>query len=92
METLMLTQADIKRYVRHEEWQTFRASLKGRTTQNKLVRLQYWLGHDCTFAREVQTLNYLNALARGGQIKPVPQVMGIELMTLFIDNEIRINR
>jgi hypothetical protein len=56
-----------------EEWQKFRLSLKGRSTQNKLHLLNEYLyeynGEDEDVLIRVD--NYLKALARGGQIEAV---------------------
>lgn len=61
--------------VKCDEWQKFRLSLKGRSTEAKLQHLRKWLAFEeyrdscCPLERrEVQVLNYLHALARGGQL------------------------
>lgn len=62
-----------------EKWQTFRKSLKGISTANKLQRLVDWLiehqyfdfkADDYIVDRRyiVQVDNYINALLRGGQL------------------------
>jgi hypothetical protein len=55
------------------EWQQFRLSLKGMSTEQKLDALdarRYTMGMIGTFNRkaEVQIDNYINALRRGGQL------------------------
>lgn len=69
-----LSKADIlptSEIIRDETWQQFRLSLKGRTTEDKLEHLKYWLEHGASPKRwrEIQVTNYINALRRGGQIK-----------------------
>jgi hypothetical protein len=67
--------------VKDEKWQTFRKSLKGLPTQDKLDRLRdYWednhdhpaarysLDLDCNLCLQVD--NYIKALCRGGQLYP----------------------
>ena len=61
-------------YSENEAWQDFRQSLKGLSTQEKLIRLQMWLntnGISSGYSREVvqiQVDNYILALRRGGQL------------------------
>ena len=52
------------------EWQMFRIkTLKGSTTEQKLLLLLNWLNkHMESFAAQCQVDNYLGALKRGGQI------------------------
>ena len=79
-----LTPTAIQWAVNREDWQEFRKSLKGKPTQEKLDLLRKWcepqewsgsgLGH-----RIVQVQNYLNALARGGFIKPTNKHYGVLL-------------
>lgn len=69
-----LTREAIQKAIKCAEWQRFRVDLKGRTTEDKLVQLKAYLQFEycCTAeTRRVQVYNYLNALSRGGQIKPV---------------------
>lgn len=60
----------------HEEWQQFRASLKGQSTKMKLARLWLYLQSERCKAEsirsrnlcEIRVSNYLGALVRGGQL------------------------
>lgn len=59
--------------VRDAEWQTFRVSLKGLSTEEKLKRLDCWRADHMDqgllpLRNQVQIDNYLNALKRGGQL------------------------
>jgi hypothetical protein len=61
-----------------EDWQKFRLSMKGKSTQDKLWMLkQYWndnTENGATYASDdvyIRIDNYLKALARGGQIEKV---------------------
>lgn len=59
-------------------WQLFRVSLKGLTTQEKLYMLaQYYVHHDAeTTAREKLRIdNYIGALRRGGQLGMYNEVL-----------------
>jgi hypothetical protein len=76
-----LTPAKIQSAIQHEDWQKFRKSLKGKPTREKLNGLDYWL-RDFTLSsryeeRRIQIQNYLNALARGGFIKPTNKDVGV---------------
>jgi hypothetical protein len=78
---MKLTPAKIQSAVCHEDWQAFRKCLKGKSTQEKLNGLECWL-RDFTLIsryedRTVQVQNYLNALARGGFIKPTNKDVGV---------------
>ena len=55
------------RVIKDEEWQAFRISLKGTTTEFKLKALDKWAkkSEDAL----IQAINYYNALKRGGQVK-----------------------
>ncbi len=65
-----LTRAEIKEAVADNEWQTFRLTLKGVSTAEKLDALEDWLEtHKSSRKAQVQVTNYVNALKRGGQIK-----------------------
>jgi hypothetical protein len=62
-----LYQAEIKECVKDSEWQKFRASLKGMSTEQKYQNLVYWIyTHLCSRAAQIQVTNYVNALKRGG--------------------------
>lgn len=57
-------------------WQRDRIKLKGTTTAHKISWLRRYLTDSSTVCcslkhRRVQVYNYLNALSRGGLIKPV---------------------
>jgi hypothetical protein len=62
--------------VRDAVWQTFRLSLKGVSTQVKLMRLEWWWRNKMQVASTAeqqervrcQVTNYLYALKRGGQL------------------------
>jgi hypothetical protein len=65
--------ADVRKYcVQDPDWQEFRKSLKGKSTQIKLTRLQWWWIHNWfdSLERQIRTrcqvTNYLYALKRGG--------------------------
>jgi len=76
---MRLSMEQIHAAVKNPEWQKFRESLKGKTTRNKLKALEEYLtpappvdeGDVSTTYPYVRVMNYLNALARGGQIAPV---------------------
>ena len=67
----------------HEEWQKFRCSLKGQSTQMKLARL-YLYRQKC-FAdaltsqdrerAQIRVDNYIGALVRGGQLNAAHEVV-----------------
>jgi hypothetical protein len=60
-----------------EEWQKFRVSLKGQTTQLKLARLYGWV-HRPEGTSEMNRCrvdNYLNALKRGGLLDAKMQIV-----------------
>jgi hypothetical protein len=60
--------------VQDAAWQVFRKSLKGTTTQHKLLRLEHWWRTNWTDNAErqirvrCQVTNYIYALKRGGQL------------------------
>jgi hypothetical protein len=81
-----LTRREIDEAVRDSAWQNVRLSMKGKPTERKLNTLHEWLtlGQPTgDVMREVQVLNYLNAMSRGGLIKPVEQVRGSHLRHLL---------
>lgn len=79
---LPITALEIQKYVQDEEWQRVRLSLKGQTTQRKLVTLDAWRslkltthGQELPRDRQVQIDNYINALKRGGLLNSNLEVM-----------------
>ena len=66
--------ADIRTHAIHnKEWQAFRLSMKGKSTQEKLAMLRTWrrkhtANGQLSKAAQVQIDNYINALKRGGQL------------------------
>jgi len=60
---------DIDPAIKDEEWQTFRKSLKGLSTNEKRTKLENWLTTHPGHKGKVQVINYWNALRRGGQVK-----------------------
>lgn len=67
--------------VKHSEWQKVRLHMKGMPTRQKLDVLGSWYDHGTCFLkdgsqateprraiRELQVVNYLGALRRGGQL------------------------
>jgi hypothetical protein len=69
MEFGPITQEEITRCIKNEAWQTFRKSLKGLSTQEKMKRLRSWKASHSGRCATVVVTNYINALKRGGQIK-----------------------
>lgn len=60
-----------------QDWQTFRLSMKGKSTKDKLVMLQdYWNTAESDKVRvkwgdvDIRVDNYIKALCRGGQLHP----------------------
>lgn len=83
---MTLSREVIDTAVSDPDWQKFRLTLKGVSTEEKLIRLRRLadatiqnhthVGEGmCSVAYDnyVRILNYLNALSRGGQIMPIPQ-------------------
>jgi hypothetical protein len=63
----VLTRHEIAEAVRDPAWQTFRTSLHGLSTREKLSLLQDWLDdHPGSRTAVVQVENYQNALRRAG--------------------------
>ena len=70
----------IAQAVDNEEWQKFRVSLKGTSTQTKLWKLEEYIKSNCGCAHNdmimvdtdcdycVRVDNYIKALCRGGQL------------------------
>lgn len=74
-EVTQLTTAEITTHcVKSAGWQSFRESLKGLPTTEKLDRLAHWRQMDIDGVGlvrrrcQVQIDNYINALKRGGQL------------------------
>lgn len=73
---MILSMQEIHEAIKDPNWQRFREDLKGIQTPDKLRRLaEYLEGVGAASIKEnmekyIQVQNYLNALARGGQIKP----------------------
>lgn len=64
---------EIRTFCPDPEWQRVRLSLKGQTTERKLLTLDAWrtlklVGGELPRDRQVQIDNYINALKRGGQL------------------------
>lgn len=65
-----LSRDEIMKCIKNEKWQTFRRSLKGTSTATKLTRLRSYASANPGRCTTVVVRNYINALKRGGQIKP----------------------
>lgn len=69
-----LSMQEIMVAVADDEWQKFRLSLKGRTTETKLDMLsgylqqQIYLYQTIPRVAQIRIDNYINALLRGGQL------------------------
>lgn len=70
----VISQDEIMWAIKDDEWQAFRRSLKGLSTVQKLRKLHWWLSQSLFDfdkdhrKRQVQVMNYINALKRGGQL------------------------
>ena len=63
---------EIAEAVDDEEWQTFRESLKGKSLDEKFKELTAWMKkHRQSKKAKVQVTNYVNALARSGDVELV---------------------
>lgn len=65
---------EIQRAIKDDAWQSFRLSLKGLSTEDKLYRLDNYLvsrelNGGVSRDEQVRVDNYINALLRGGQLK-----------------------
>lgn len=61
--------------IKDAEWQKFRLSLKGVSTEQKLSRIvRYIERRGETGLVEIQIMNYINALKRGGQLSKTGEV------------------
>lgn len=69
MEFGPVSKEEIMRCIKNKEWQAFRKSLKGLSTEEKLRRLRTWKANHSGRCATVVVQNYINALKRGGQIK-----------------------
>lgn len=64
---MKLKREQIQKHINDETWQTFRLSLKGLPTEDKLSQLEeYKRERGDNEMTKVQILNYLNALKRAG--------------------------
>lgn len=61
---------EILRCVNDAKWQSFRKSLKGLSTAEKLRKLRSYKRNNSGRCVDVRVENYLNALRRGGQLPP----------------------
>jgi len=64
-----IDKGEIDDAINDPEWQEFRVSLKGLSTEEKLNKLEQWLKIHKGHKAKVQVINYMNALKRGGQVK-----------------------
>jgi len=66
---MKLTRSQIQTAVRKPRWQSYRKTLKGKTTKTKLRSLQAYLTtHAHSKESKIQVTNYINALKRAGQL------------------------
>jgi hypothetical protein len=75
----LLVKSEIFQAIADEDWQDFRLSLKGKSTEKKLEELRRWLKTKSTtngvgWKAKVQVMNYINALKRGGQLSTSGQI------------------
>jgi len=69
--TLKADIAPTSAIIKDPKWQSFRKSLKGTDTDTKLLQLRKWLQQNKDSKEsQIQVTNYVNALKRGGQLKP----------------------
>jgi len=75
------SQRRIARAVDNEEWQKFRVSMRGKTTEQKIKMLRHYfeggivkaMNGDADYIYDdivVRVDNYIKALCRGGQLEP----------------------
>lgn len=79
LEGFYVSKDEILQAVADGEWQDFRLSLKGKSTEEKLEELRQWLARHTTssgvgWKSRIQVMNYINALKRGGQLSVDGQV------------------
>jgi hypothetical protein len=74
-EVTTLQFGEIMEAVKNERWQTFRLSLKGLSTSDKLEKLKAYMRNSryedkgsLSRVEQVRIDNYINALLRGGQL------------------------
>lgn len=65
-----ITKDEILVYTQNSEWQKLRLHLKQKPLIYRYCKLRNYLNVNNTRAAQVQVTNYINALARGGLIKP----------------------
>lgn len=69
VEMLKYTPEEVQRAVNNGAWQSFRKSLKGKPTQEKIDLLQcHWIAFGAERTTQIQIDNYIKALCRGGQL------------------------
>lgn len=61
-----MKRSDIQQAVKEPVWQTFRLSLRGLPTGEKLRKLKEYRKKHKGYFRQVQVENYINALKRAG--------------------------
>lgn len=67
-----ISQDEIDQYIDDNQWQELRQELEGASLQEKYDKLRQWLSQNDNSRRaQVQVTNYINALARGGEIPAV---------------------
>ncbi len=65
-----LSKEKIKEVTKSDDWQAFRKTLKGTSMEAKYDALEGWLEvNDHGDDAKCQVTNYINAMARSGQIK-----------------------
>lgn len=63
----MHNRSKIQKAIKSKSWQDYRKSLKGLSTNTKLVKLNEWISKNNYSANSlIQVENYKNALRRGG--------------------------
>jgi hypothetical protein len=65
-----LTREEIQKSIKDPKWQVIRVSMKGKTLKEKYDILERWYKASINKeASEIQIINYINALKRGGLIR-----------------------
>ena len=67
-EVCSVTVSEIREAIEDPDWQSFRLSLKGIPTTDKLIRLDRYRKTGFNRVVQVRIDNYINALKRGGQL------------------------